>query len=53
MIQAGKDIAHLHIANSNGRYIYGPSEDAYDAFFDALKKAGYQARVSVEAVQRI
>ena len=53
LIQAGKDIAHLHIANSNGRvYPMDPSEDAYDAFFDALKKAGYQARVSVEAGTR-
>ncbi|NLO83450.1 MAG: sugar phosphate isomerase/epimerase [Clostridiales bacterium] len=49
LTEAGGYVAHLHIANSNGRvYPMKPAEDIYVAFFDALKKAGYQGRVSIE-----
>ncbi len=48
--EAGTWLVHTHIANPDGRYYPAP-EDAYDydAFFKALKRAGYDARMSLEA----
>ncbi|MCM8901793.1 sugar phosphate isomerase/epimerase [Caldicoprobacter algeriensis] len=50
LVKAGSIIAHLHIANSNGRVCpLDRSEDVYDAFFQKLKEVGYQGRISIEA----
>lgn len=48
--EAGSFLQHIHIANPNGR-IYPTSADSvnYTEFFKALKHAGYNQRVSVEA----
>jgi|CZCB01.1.fsa_nt_gi D-psicose/D-tagatose/L-ribulose 3-epimerase len=49
LMEAGRYISHLHIANSDGRvYPLEPAEDAYDVFFNALQKTGYQDRISIE-----
>jgi len=42
---------HLHIANPKGRVTPAPSDDPalYDAFVKAVKEAGYNGRLSVEA----
>jgi sugar phosphate isomerase/epimerase len=50
---AGKHIRHTHIAAKAGRAFprHGDGED-YAAFFAALKAAGYDARVSVEAYSK-
>lgn len=47
---AGACMAHTHIANPNGRVWPMPS-DGYDygPFFKALKDAGYNGRMSIEA----
>lgn len=46
----GQNLIHAHIANPDGRFYPQPT-DAHDykPFFEAMKKAGYDARVSVEA----
>ncbi len=50
LVEAGSVLAHLHIANSNGRvYPLKRTEDIYYDFFSALKEAGYKYRVSIEA----
>lgn len=50
LVKAGSTIAHLHIANSNGRVCpLDRYEDVYDAFFQKLKEVGYQGRISIEA----
>lgn len=47
---AGSLIVHCHIANPNGRRFPLPGDGAdYTEFFAALKAAGYDARMSVEA----
>ncbi len=46
----GDMIVHAHIANPNGRVMPAPGDGAgYASFFNELKKAGYDGRVSVEA----
>lgn len=46
----GDMIVHAHIANPEGRVMPAPNDSAnYAPFFDNLKKAGYNARLSVEA----
>lgn len=46
----GDIIVHAHIANPAGRVMPAPNDGAgYEVFFDNLKKAGYNARLSVEA----
>ena len=46
----GDMIVHAHIANPNGRVMPAPGDGAnYAPFFDNLKKAGYNGRLSVEA----
>ena len=45
------DIVHTHIANPYKRYYPFESDDCvadYKLFFDSLKKAGYNARMSIE-----
>ena len=50
LMKAGPVLRHLHIANSHGRvYPLDPSEDSYPEFFEALKNAGYEGRISIEA----
>ncbi len=50
LVAAGEKIRHLHIANSNGRlYPLDKNEDSYEEFFGALRKIGYNGRISVEA----
>jgi len=51
IIEAGGEyISHIHVANPDGR-VYPKSGDGveYGALFDALKKIGYEGRVSIEA----
>lgn len=47
----GDILRHLHLANYNGGRIFptDPKEDDYASFFAAVKAAGYDGRVSVEA----
>ena len=46
----GDMIVHAHIANPVGRIMPAPNDGAdYASFFRELKKAGYNARISVEA----
>ncbi len=48
--EAGKLLKHAHIANSHGRvYPLNSGEEPYEVFFVALKKAGYDERISIEA----
>ncbi|MBM7581182.1 sugar phosphate isomerase/epimerase [Caldicoprobacter guelmensis] len=50
LLDASSMLAHLHIANSNGRVCpLDRAEDAYDLFFKGLKEIGYQERISIEA----
>ena len=45
----GDALRHVHIANPDGRVAMKPDDKAdYKAFFDALRRAGYDARVSFE-----
>lgn len=45
----GDMIVHAHIANPNGRIMPAAGDGAgYEVFFDNLKKAGYNARLSLE-----
>lgn len=46
----GDMIVHAHIANPVGRVMPAPGDGAdYPSFFNALKSAGFNARLSVEA----
>lgn len=47
---AGAMLAHAHVAEPHSRHLPQPgaSEDAYTAFFGALRDAGYDGRVSLE-----
>ncbi len=46
----GDMIVHAHIANPDGRVMPAPNDNCdYAPFFENLKKAGYNARLSVEA----
>lgn len=50
ILETGGYLRHLHIANSNGRrYPADKNEDQYISFFNALKKIGYDGRISIEA----
>ena len=51
LIDDGKEyLRHVHIANPDGRvYLADPSESGYSIFADALKKIGYDGRISCEA----
>ena len=45
----GDALRHVHISNPDGRVAMKPDDKAdYKAFFDALRRAGYDARVSFE-----
>ena len=45
----GDYIVHAHIANPTGRVMPEAGDNAgYEVFFDNLKKAGYNARLSLE-----
>lgn len=45
----GDVLAHTHIANPDGRVVMAPADQAdYPAFFTALRKVGYDARMSIE-----
>ena len=51
--KVGKNLRHVHIAAKSGRvFPKGNDGEDYEAFFDALKSAGYDARVSVEAFSK-
>ncbi|TQI66968.1 sugar phosphate isomerase/epimerase family protein [Clostridium sp. KNHs216] len=50
LLQGKEYLRHVHFARSEGRvYPKDMNEDNYRPFIDALKKIGYDARVSVEA----
>lgn len=45
----GDALAHTHIANPDGRCVMAPGDKAdYHGFFHALRKAGYDSRMSIE-----
>lgn len=45
----GGDLRHTHIANPNGRVCPAPGDGVdYDDFFDGLRRAGYNGRISYE-----
>lgn len=49
LLEAGKQLAHIHVANPHGRvYPAAASEADYAPFFRNLCKAGYTGRVSIE-----
>jgi sugar phosphate isomerase/epimerase len=48
--EAGKDLRHVHLAAKQGRlFPRGNDGEDYESFFAALKYAGYDKRVSIEA----
>lgn len=50
ILEAGNQLAHVHVANPKGRvYPVSADESAYAPFFANLCKIGYAGRVSVEA----
>jgi len=50
LLEAGKTVVHVHVANPKGRvYPLSADEAAYAPFFANLCKIGYTGRVSVEA----
>jgi sugar phosphate isomerase/epimerase len=50
LLEAGRMVVHVHVANPKGRvYPLGADEAAYAPFFANLCKIGYPGRVSVEA----
>jgi sugar phosphate isomerase/epimerase len=50
---AGPDLRHIHIAAKTGRVFPAPDDgEDYAGFFGVLRKAGYTARVSVEAYSK-
>lgn len=48
-VTAGEFIQHAHFAKPEGRVYPSELEDEFKAFFDGLKRGGYDGRVSVEA----
>ncbi|MEL7237383.1 MAG: sugar phosphate isomerase/epimerase family protein [Planctomycetota bacterium] len=51
IVKAGDAIAHVHVADLDGRVAPGESGDVaeqYRVFFGALKQIGYDGRVSIE-----
>ncbi|HSK08859.1 MAG TPA: sugar phosphate isomerase/epimerase family protein [Vicinamibacterales bacterium] len=50
VLEAGKQIVHVHVANPKGRvFPLSAGEAAYAPFFDNLCRIGYSGRVSIEA----
>jgi sugar phosphate isomerase/epimerase/predicted enzyme related to lactoylglutathione lyase len=49
LLESGRDLAHVHVANPKGRvYPLAADESAYAPFFGNLCKIGYAGRVSIE-----
>lgn len=49
LVHAGQQLCHIHVANAVGRYFPKPRDgEDYAAIFDALNRANYPGRVSVE-----
>jgi len=49
LLESGKDLAHVHVANPKGRvYPLAADESAYAPFFNNLCRIGYTGRVSIE-----
>ncbi len=50
LLEAQGLLRHVHVANSNDRvFPVDAGEDLYAAFFDVLRRIGYDERVSIEA----
>jgi sugar phosphate isomerase/epimerase len=47
--EAGELLAHAHCADSRGRVPLGFGQEDHGAYFKALKAAGYDGRISIEA----
>lgn len=47
-LQYGHLIKHIHIAEKEGRAAPGTHNEDFRPYFDALKKVGYQGRISIE-----
>lgn len=48
LIQSGSLLAHVHIATLANRRAPGAEADDFSSFFNALKGAGYNQRISIE-----
>lgn len=49
LVQAGNLLAHVHIATTENRRPPGIEDEDFNTFFNALKDAGYDQRISIEA----
>jgi sugar phosphate isomerase/epimerase len=49
IIQFGKLIKHVHIAEKKDRAAPGTYDEDFSPYFDALKKTGYKGKISIEA----
>lgn len=52
IIENGSDIIHTHFAEPEGRVFPSKSSEEYKAFFNTLRKIGYESRVSIEAFSK-
>lgn len=49
LVHAGPQLCHIHVANAVGRYFPKPRDgEDYAAIFDALHRANYPGRISIE-----
>ncbi len=48
IVRNGELLVHVHIATENARMAPGAEECDFFPFFDALKRAGYDGRISIE-----
>jgi len=49
IIQYGKLIKHVHIAEKKDRAVPGTYNEDFSLYFDALKRTGYNGKISIEA----
>lgn len=47
--EGGRFLRHVHLANPDGRVYPKQEEEIYRRFFQSLKTAGYEGRISLEA----
>ena len=52
IVSEGSNVIHTHFAEPEGRVMPVEPKDGYFAFFNALREAGYDGRISLEAFSK-